>query len=277
MNPRPLWQSRSLPIAVAAAVTAVLLVCATGTPGSGGRWVVPLLGGAAVAVAVWAVLRRRAERAAYERRLTAWAATEAVLGERLRIARDLHDLVSHGLGLITVRAAATRGLPQSPQVRAAFADIEQASRHATDELRRMLTVLRERDTAAPRTPVDDVGALPAVVQLARRGGLRPRLSVGELGVVPAGVQVAVGAVVREGLANAARHAGPVAVEVRVCREGGELVVTVADEGPAAGRPAAAPGTGHGLAGLRERVGSLGGTVTACPTGTGFRLTARIPA
>ncbi len=238
MNPRPLWQSRSVPVAVAAAVTAVLLLCATGTPGSGARWVVPLLGGAAAAVAVWALLRRRAERAAYEQRLTAWAATEAVLGERLRIARDLHDLVSHGLGLITVRAAATRGLPQSPQVRAAFTDIEEASRHATDELRRMLAVLRERDTAAPLEPLDDLSTLPAIVRAARRGGVRPRLSA-----VPPGVQVAVCAVVREGLANAARHAGPVPVDVRVHREDDQVVVTVADEGPAPGRPAAAPGTG----------------------------------
>lgn len=112
-----------------------------------------LLVGVALAVAVWAVFRLRAERAAHEAALASWAASEAIVAERLRIARDLHDIVSHGLGTITVRAAAARHLnAQDTSGRAlleAIEDVETLSRQATLELRRMLETLREGDGPAP--------------------------------------------------------------------------------------------------------------------------------
>jgi signal transduction histidine kinase len=235
-----------------------------------------LLVGGAVAAAVWAVRRSRAERAAYESRLTAWAASEAVLAERLRIAHDLHDIVSHGLGLITVRAAATRHLPKPAEVSAALSDIEETSRDATAELRRMLAVLREPSAAGSRTPLDSLDDLPDIVRGASLAGLRTRLAIEPLGPVSQGVQVAVCRTVREALSNAARHAGPTDVRVGVHRDGGSVVVTVADTGPSVDGWRPAPGAGHGLAGLRERVSSLGGTLSAEHVEAGFRLTARIP-
>ena len=262
-------------LAVVISVLAVVM-CTAGAQGPLAIVLPSLMVGAAVAATGWAVLRSRADRAAYESRLTAWAASEAVLAERLRIARDLHDIVSHGLGLITVRAAATRHLPKPAEVESALTDIEDASRHATAELRRMLTVLREPSTAGRRAPVDNLDDLPDIVHGASLAGLRTRLTVEPLGPVSQGVQVAVCKTVREGLSNAARHAGPTDVRVQVCRDGTSVVVTVADTGPSVDGWRASPGAGHGLAGLRERVGSLDGTLSAEHVDGGFRITARIP-
>ncbi|MEU7650811.1 histidine kinase [Micromonospora taraxaci] len=264
-----------MPVVAVVVSVLVMSLCTVGTQGPLAVVLPPLIVGGAVAAAVWAVRRSRADRTAYESRLTAWAASEAVLAERLRIARDLHDIVSHGLGLITVRAAAARHLPKPAEVQAALTDIEDASRHATAELRRMLTVLREPSAASRRTPVDNLDDLPGIVHGASLAGIRARLTVEPLGPVSQGVQVAVCQTVREALSNAARHAGPTDVRVRVYRDGTYLVVTVADTGPSVDGWRASPGAGHGLAGLRERVGSIGGTLSAERVDAGFRLTARI--
>jgi signal transduction histidine kinase len=264
-----------VPIVAIVAAVLVLAMCTVGAEEPLAAVVPWVIVGVAVATALWAMRRARADRRDYEARLTAWAATEAVLAERLRIAGDLHDIVSHGLGLITVRAAATRHVAEPAEMAAALADIEEASRHATAELRRMLSVLHEPETGGPRTPPDSLDDLPGIVDVAARAGLRAELTVEPLGAVSQGVQVAVCRTVREALSNAARHAGPTDVRVRVRRDGTDVVVSVADSGPGEGwRPS--PGAGHGLAGLRERVGSLGGTLSAEPVDAGFRLTARIP-
>lgn len=274
-QPRPAWRNRAAPAVAVAAIVLLLMLCTAGAEGPASQIVPMVFGVGSVLTAMWALHRWRRDRVVYERQLTEWAATEAVLDERLRIARDLHDLVSHGLGLITVRAAATRHLPKSGEMQAALHDIEETSRNATAELRRMLTVLREPALPGPRIPTEGLDALPDIVAASATAGLRARLTADEIGEVSPGVQVAVCRTVREGLANTARHAGPTEVTVRLRRDGTHVVVTVADAGPADGW-VAEPGAGHGLAGLRERVGSLGGTLSAEPVEGGFRLTARIP-
>jgi two-component system sensor histidine kinase DesK len=105
---RPARRSRVWPVTGGALIALVMVLLLTGSNGPLSVLIPTLLAVAAAGVAVWAVRRSRADRAEYEARLTAWAATEAAVAERMRIARDLHDIVSHGLGLITVRAAATR-------------------------------------------------------------------------------------------------------------------------------------------------------------------------
>jgi len=265
-----------VPVVAVVASVLVMAMCTVGGRGPLVNVLAPLIVGGAVAAAIWAVRRSRADRMAYEARLTAWAASEAVLAERLRIARDMHDIVSHGLGLITVRAAATRHLAKPAEVELALTDIEDASRHATAELRRMLAVLRESSAASRRGPVESVDDLPGIVRGASLAGLRIQLELEPLGPVSQGVQVAVCKVVREALSNAARHAGPTDVLVRVYRDGTHVVVTVADTGPSVDGWRPSPGAGHGLVGLRERVGSLGGTLSAEPVDGGFRTTARIP-
>lgn len=275
-HPRPSGRSSVLPVLVIAALVLLMALCTVGGEGPASMVVPWAMVAGAVAAAGWAVRRARADRRAYESRLTAWAASEAVLAERLRIAGDLHDIVSHGLGLITVRAAATRHLPKPPEVAAALTDIEDASRHATAELRRMLTVLREPAAAGLRAPLDGLDDLPRIVDGAAVAGLRTQLTVEPVGEVSQGVQVAVCKTVREALNNAARYAGPTDVRVEVRRDGRHVVVAVSDAGPGQDGWHASPGAGHGLTALRERVGSLGGTLTAQRVDGGFRVTARIP-
>ncbi|MET7422612.1 histidine kinase [Dactylosporangium sp. NPDC005555] len=273
-HPRPSGRPSALPVLVVVGVVLLAVMCTVGGDGPGSVVLPWVMVACAVTAALWAVRRSRADRAAYESRLTAWAAAEAVLAERLRIAGDLHDIVSHGLGLITVRAASTRHLPKPAEVEAALTDIEDASRHATAELRRMLTVLRSPTARAPLDGLDD---LPAIVAGAAVAGLRTRLTVDpHLGEVSQGVQVAVCKTVREALSNAARYAGPTDVQVTVRRDGRSVVVAVVDPGPPQDGWRPSPGAGHGLVGLRERITSLDGTLTAGPVGGGFRVTARIP-
>mgnify|MGYP000906497049 CR=1 FL=1 len=219
-----------------------------------------------LAALLW--LRRR-DRVAYEAALTAQAARTAVAEDRLAIARDLHDLVSGSLGAITVRAAVAQRLEtDSVGLRTALAEVEQTSRAATADLRSMLAVLRGQGAAPLPGPLTPDGALPladAVEQAAagaRDLGLEVRTRVETVGVGRAVGALAL-AVVREGLANVARHAGPVAVDVVVGSDGEALCVEVADAGPAPGW-VAHPGTGTGLTSLAERATALGAQLSAGP-------------
>ncbi|TDO31431.1 sensor histidine kinase [Paractinoplanes brasiliensis] len=268
---RPEWRSQAVPVLFAVAVVAVMAMVTGGAEGTAATVVPFVFVGGAVTAAVWAVRRWRADRRAYEQRLTEWAVVE----ERLKIARDLHDIVSHGLGLITVRAASTRHLEKPAEVQSALTDIEQVSRAATAELRRMLTVLRDNSDTVPKNPVEDLDALPAIVRTAEQTGLRAELTVSDLGAVSPGVQQAICQTVREALTNTARHAGPTDVRVVVRRDEEAIVITVADAGPVPGWHRA-PGAGHGLVGLRERITMLGGTLAVRPKDGGFQLAARIP-
>ncbi|MCR3753776.1 sensor histidine kinase [Lentzea californiensis] len=276
---RPVRRSRTWFVFGAVLVVLIFALLAVGQDGPGSVVAPLVIVALAVATAAWTVIRARRQRIEYEARLTSWAAEHATHHERLRIARELHDIVSHGLGLIIVRATAARrvcGDGREAERDQALADIEHAGRDAVAELRRMLTLLRdghERD--APLRPVQSLADVPAVVDAARATGLRPSLEITGLGTVSPGVQATACAVVREALANAARYAGPSDVRIRLWCEGDVVVVSVRDDGPA-GHWRPARGAGHGLAGLRERVGALGGELTAVPEGSGFHLTARLP-
>lgn len=236
------------------------------------------------AVAIGAIIRLRVERHQHQAVLARRDAEEAVLAERLRLARDLHDIVSHGLGLITVRAATAAHLyarnGDAHALLAAVDDIHTISRTATVELRRMLTALRGTEQHPARHPADTLASLGDIVAEARRAGLKVTLHHEDLGVVSPGVQVAICRIVREGLANAARYAGRSAVDIRLARTLEGIRVSLTDDGPQ-GDWTATPGAGHGLIGLRERVTSLGGTLSAGPRETadgkvGFCLQATIP-
>lgn len=265
-----------MPAAGAAALVVAVLVVALGPTPPLAAAVVAVVG---LAVGAWATLRLRAERIVHETAVARWAAAQAVLSERLAIARDLHDLVSHGLGLITVRAATARftntGQPDTDDLLQALADVEATSRQATAELRRMLHALRESTDPAPLQPADSLDTVPQIVSDARRAGLEVTLDAGDLPRVSPVTQVAICAVVREGLANAARHAGATTATVQLTTCDGSVVVTVTDTGPSDHwQPAL--GAGHGLIGLQERVTTLGGTLAGEPHGAGYRLTARLP-
>ncbi|MEB4616198.1 sensor histidine kinase [Leucobacter sp. M11] len=223
--------------------------------------------------------RARRQRIAFEQRLEAWTAAAAVEQERLRIARDLHDLASHGLGLITVRAAATgylTGEHADSERERAMADIERIGRATTLELRRMLALLRTPGTdPAPLRPADTLTELPAIVRNAEQAGLIIRFELADLGPVSGSAQLTVCTVVREALANTLRHAGPTTARVTITAARGIIDIDIRDDGPAPGWRTH-PGAGHGLTGLRERLAVHGGALSVGSYGTGYRVHATLP-
>lgn len=269
---------------------ALLLLLGVAPGGGQAAWTWVLAWAVLVALVAALLWLRRRDRLAYEAALTEQAARTAVAEDRLAIARDLHDLVSGSLGAITVRAAVAQRLETDVAgLRTALAEVETTSRAATADLRSMLAVLRGQGPA----PTSGLGTSPladAVEQAAAgaRGlGLSVRTQV-HPGAASGPAQDLALAVVREGLANVARHAGPTVVVVTVRDDGDALAVEVRDEGRAPGwRPQ--PGTGTGLPGLAERAATLGAELSAGssdvagagpgdaePRGVGFVLRARIP-
>lgn len=288
MIERPTWE-RSRAWIVVACLTPVPIVAALILDSSRtGLLFAAIISGLILVVAalVWAIQRARRQRRDFEERLASWAAERAVAQERLRIARDLHDLSSHGLGIITVRAAATGyldGPDADAERRQAMLDIERIGRSTTTELRRMLSLLRSpSDDPAPLHPADTLAALPGIIHDAERGGLIIQQTVENLGdehdeyggLAPS-TQLAVCAVVREALTNVLRYAGPTTARLTIARKDDAVHVTVDDDGQQPGWRAE-PGAGHGLTGLRERVKAHGGTLATSPTRHGFRLHAAIP-
>jgi signal transduction histidine kinase len=240
-------------------------------------------------------LERRAERAHAAREEARRHASE----ERLRIARELHDVLAHNISIINVQSGvALHLLDERPeQARPALEAINEASEEALGELRSVLDVLSrglggdaapgESGAWAPLDPTAGVGDLDGLVRRTRAAGLDVRLTVeGEARPVPTEVDLAAFRIVQEALTNVVRHAGGDArATVRLAYAPAELVVQVDDDGrgggPAAGGsrgPAAlAEGGGRGIAGMRERVLALGGTFAAGPRpGRGFRVRARFP-
>ncbi|MBP2706398.1 histidine kinase [Microbispora sp. RL4-1S] len=267
---------RVWPPAVAVHVVLLLVLLAIGGGGTAALVVPVLIAALAFTVTVWALFRARRQRIAYEARLTAWAGERAAQAERLRIARELHDIVSHGLGLITVRASTARYPGAEDDGSAALSDIERIGRQTTTELRRMLNVLRDStDLAAPLRPAESLHDLPAIIDDAERAGPTVTLRLGDVDDISSGAQLAVCSVVREALTNTARHAGPTSANVHIRRDGDWIVTSVRDEGPVDGWTPH-PGAGHGIEGLRERITAIGGTFHAGHAEHGFRVTARIP-
>lgn len=233
-------------------------------------------------------MRERAERA---ERTREEEARRRVAEERLRIARDLHDVVAHHIALVNVQAGvAAHVMDKRPdQAKEALSHVREASRSALDELRATVGLLRQSgDPAAPTEPAPGLAVLEPLLDGFRRSGLPVELARTDGGTeLPAAVDLAAYRIVQEALTNVRKHAGTAAkAEVSVVRVGGTVEVTVLDDGrpapPAAegadGGPAAGGSSGgHGLIGMRERVTALGGTLTAGPRyGGGFRVQAILP-
>lgn len=272
---RPSWTSWAWPAALGliAVLIALLLLF---PPSSGIWWAVAVFGVLAVGVLAWAWWRTRQQRIHYEERLEAWARERAAMDERFKIARELHDLASHGLGVMTVRASTAKFADDQERLMA-FDDIERVGRRATDQLRSMLTVLRTADSDAPMRPLDGIADLAGIVETARQAGVDVDASIEstQLEDLSPELQVTICAVVREALSNTVRHAGRTRARVAVSAQDDRVKVDVADDGPSPGwRPH--PGTGHGLAGLRERVALHDGRLTAAPAEDGYRLVAELP-
>jgi signal transduction histidine kinase len=219
------------------------------------------------------------DRAAALERERESAAARGAAEERLRIARDVHDLVGHALSGIAVQSSTARlalDAGRSGAARVALSAVESASRAALAEMRQLLGGLRAGD-AVEYGPSPGLGDLPGLVEGLRTQGVAVALSAGDLGQVPGAVSLAAYRVVQEALTNAVKHATGSPVTVQVAVSGGALLATVEDYAPQAAPPGEQVG-GHGLAGMRERVAGLGGEVSAGPAGDhpGWRVRARIP-
>ena len=197
--------------------------------------------------------------------------------ERMRIARELHDVVAHSMAMINVQAtAASMQLAADPASAAeAIQAIRRASKSGLRELRTILEVLRQVDSGSPATP--DLRAIAALVEATSAAGTPTTLELAEPSVpLPPPVGLAVYRIVQESLTNVVRHAGRVAATVGMRQDGGYMYVDVVNEGGAVSA-AFSDGTGTGLTGMRERAAALGGTLDAGPRpGGGFAVHARLP-
>ena len=205
-------------------------------------------------------------------------AAQAVAEERARIARELHDLVAHSMGIIVIQAqGAQRSLPHDPD-RVAFAlgAIESTGRNGMAEMRRLLSLLAAPEQPDATTPQPGLDRIPDLVGQVRSAGLDVELSlVGEERPVPPGVGLATYRIVQEALTNTLKHAGSASAQVCVRHHADRVEVEVRDTGRAPTTPR--PGAGHGLVGMRERVALYGGTLEAGPADDGgFRVRALIP-
>jgi signal transduction histidine kinase len=236
-----------------------------------------------------AAVARRAERAEAELNAATARATAAATAERVRIARELHDVVAHHVSLMAVQAEATGALlPDRPDAAAKSADLIAATaRQAMTELRRLLGVLRfnpsDHSERTALAPVGSLTRLDEALDAVRGAGLPVTCSVsGSPAALPPGVDLTAYRIVQEALTNALRHAPGARASVEILYEESYVTVRVADTGARPGaEPAPRPrdrlSNGFGLAGIAERVASCGGSLTVGPQPCGgFAVTARLP-
>jgi signal transduction histidine kinase len=204
-------------------------------------------------------------------------AHEAVVEERARIARELHDLVAHNVSVMVIQAGAERhALPEEQaQTREALGSIEQAGRQALADARRLLGMLRrdgEREELEPQPGLAQVAELIDQVQ---RAGLQVSLAVeGEPRALDPGRDLCAYRIVQEGLTNALKHAGRSHAEVRLRYAPDSLAIEIRDDGAGSAR---LDGAGQGLIGMRERLALYGGELVAgARDGGGFEVLARLP-
>ncbi|MFL6251193.1 MAG: sensor histidine kinase [Actinomycetes bacterium] len=225
----------------------------------------------------------RLEQTAELERARAEQARQAVAEERLRLARELHDVVAHSISVIAVQSGvgAHVAKTQPEEAAKALAAIEVTSRAALTELRRLLGVLRQEDEPqGDLAPVPGLADLDSLLAEVAKAGLAVRLQVeGRPAQLPAGVDLSAYRIVQEALTNVVKHAGPARAQVAIRYRDHEVMVEVTDDG----RGAAAPTgdgrarVGHGLIGMRERVAVFGGDLQTGPRpGGGFRVAARLP-
>ncbi|MFD4635313.1 sensor histidine kinase [Streptomyces sp. NPDC058284] len=254
------------------------------------RWLPPGDDGARpwaeeIAGAVWVVAiiavselgRVRREQWVKERAERARAAGRRADEERLRMARELHDVLAHSISVINVQAGVGLALLDSdPEAaRTALTTIKAASKEALGEVRQVLDTLRAPGDA-PRAPAPGLDRLPELVEQAASAGLTVDVTTeGATGKLPPGADLAAFRIVQEALTNVVRHSGSRHARVLVHQEAASLTLRIDDEGPSTG--ADAGGSGNGLAGMRERAAALDGTIEAGPRPDGgFRVTAVLP-
>jgi signal transduction histidine kinase len=292
-------------LASAAAMT-VSLGLQTAKVASAGTWIETELGVAVAWLSAenirnrrarWAELHARAERLEREHQEEA---RRAVTQERLRIARELHDVIAHSMSVIAVQSAVGNHVidTQPQEARHALAAIEATSRSALTEMRRLLGVLRqEGEPVGSLVPAPGLADLSALIAQVEDAGLQVRIRVdGQRGTVPPGVDLSAYRVIQEALTNVIKHAASAPATVTICYREGSVTVEITDEGPATSAIPAYPASqaapaapaapaasdpparrGCGIIGMRERVAVFGGEFAAGPRPEGgFGVRARFP-
>jgi signal transduction histidine kinase len=225
-------------------------------------------------VAVVALGAMRHGRVAYAEEAARLRATQ----ERLRIARELHDVIGHNMSMIHVQASsALHRLHKDPaQAQEALAAIKQGSKEGLQELRATLGVLRQVDEEAPTAPSPGLSRIDDLVSSAARAGLEVRIEQdGRLTGLPAAVDLSAYRIVQESLTNAVKHSGARHVVIRIHHGDRELTLSIQDDGK--GAALAMPVVGSGIAGMRHRASALGGTLNTAPGAPGgFTVRARLP-
>jgi signal transduction histidine kinase len=252
-----------------------------------------LVGNLGVLAAAWVLGRfahnyrayaaRLEERTAELEQAREELARRAVADERLRLARELHDVVAHAMSVIAVQSGvgAHIATTQPREARRSLAAIEATSRAALTELRRLLGVLRqEGEPEGDLAPVPGLADLDGLLAELGKAGLAVRLQVeGTPSPLPAGVDLSAYRIVQEALTNVVKHAGPARARVVVGYRDQDVTVEVIDDGRGAATSVrdGRVGTGHGLVGMRERVAAFGGDLEVGPRPAGgFRVAARLP-
>jgi signal transduction histidine kinase len=276
--------------AVGAAVVAIEAGAGVAVGGAPGTIVISV---PAVAAVGWLAAENVRTRRAYmqdaagraaerERERTRRAGAE----ERVRIARELHDVIAHAMSIIAIRSGVARMVldVRPEEAREALGIIEGTSRQALQEMRLLLGVLRDTETGDPkadRGPAPGLASLPGLVTNIGQAGVPVSVRVeGEPRPLSPGADLSAYRIIQEALTNVVRHAAPTTAELTLRYSPDEVVIEVTDNGranPQSSSPARAPdGAGHGIAGMRERVTVYGGKLVAGPTASGFRVLARIP-
>ncbi|MGP3968506.1 sensor histidine kinase [Streptomyces sp. 6N223] len=206
-------------------------------------------------------------------------ARQSATEERLRIARELHDVLGHNISLINVQASAAvhrsaKRPGETAELVQALESVRETSREALRELRATLGVLRQVDEAAPTAPAAGLDRLGELAERAGAAGLDVTVeTTGEPPVVPPQISLAAYRIVQESLTNVTRHARAAHAVVRVEYEPGELRVRIEDDGRGS---VGGDTSGSGIRGMAERARALGGELAAVDTGSGFRVAARLP-
>jgi len=270
--------SRSLPAAIVlgllAAVSPVVVgVIQDPSQIAVGIWIL----GIAFPWAIGHALARQGQMAAALEATRRELAEQALLAERRRIARDVHDLVGHGLAAVMLQLTSARHVlrrdPAAAEV--ALRSAEEVGRRSMQELRRTVALLRSDDEHGLAAPLPSAAEIPALVDQTRAGGLAVELRLsGDLSRVPAGVGIAVYRIAQEALSNAARHAPRARTVLQLGLTDREVRLVAETSGPT---DAAGSGQGgYGLIGMRERAAALGGELVAGPTAGGWRVSCRLP-
>jgi signal transduction histidine kinase len=251
-------------------------------PPPGGVNLASFRGGVAfVTIIAWLIANSIRQAQVRAELLRAQAAAQTAMAERLRIARELHDVVAHSIGIIAIQAGAGRRVfdARPAEARDALAAIEATSRDTLSGLRRMVTGLRRAEPGpgaaqAPLGPAPGLAGIERLAAMTLDAGVQVDVDWrGSREPLPADIDVSAFRIIQEAVTNVVRHAGTGQCEVLIDQQEGYLSIEVTDSG----RGGSVAGTGYGIAGMRERAALLGGDFSAGPRpGGGFRVAARLP-